>query len=602
MIVSCFPIKIKNYNKEGEEMGEIKKVFSYAKEFKNKTYLATLFATISSIVGIIPFVLVYFIIAEFTGVNYPNMSYILMMSGLILLCLTIKSALHLKAMAFSHEAAFDTLMGMRNKLANKMIKMPMGEINKRTSGIYKNIFVDIIDEMEHILAHMIPEGIANIVAPIITIIFLFIVDWRMALLALINVPIGILIFYFMMKGNEEKSKHHFESAANLNSNIVEYIGGMEVIKIFNQTTTSFEKYTKSAREYKKFTLDWYKESWKYMAAFFTVVPSTIIFVLPVGAMLYLNGSLSIEVYILSMLLSIGLGAPIIKIVEFAEIFSIVTKKGKIIEEVFSAEELIENGKNMSPKNHDISFENVTFAYEKKDVLKDVSFITKENTITALVGASGSGKSTMAKLLVRFWDIKKGKIKIGGVDIKDMSFDSLMNHISYVSQDIHLFNTSIMENIRMGNSNASDEEVIKIAKIAQCHDFIMQTEQGYDTNTGDAGSKLSGGQMQRLSIARALLKDAPIIILDEATAFTDPENEDKIQEALNSLIGSKTIIVIAHRLSTIVDANNIIVMDKGEVSASGTHEELLVKSKIYQTMWKAHTDAIEWEIMTKEATS
>lgn len=581
-------------------MGEIKKVFSYTGEYKNKTYLATLFATLSSIIGMIPYGLVYFIIIEFTEKSYPSISYVLTMSCLILLCLVSKSIIFAKAMTFSHEAAFDTLMGMRNKLADKMIKMPMGEIGKRTSGRYKNIFVDLIDDMEGILAHMIPEGIANIVAPLITILVLFIVNWRMAILALINVPIGMIIFYLMMKGNEEKSKHYFESAANLNSNIVEYIAGMEVIKIFNQTTTSFEKYTKSAREYKKFTLDWYKESWRYMAAFFTIVPSTIIFVLPFGAMFYLNGSLSIEAYIFSMLLSIGLGAPIVRLVEFAESFSAITQKSMIIDEVFNAEELIENGKNMIPKNNSISYENVTFAYEEKDVLKDVSFTAKENTVTALVGASGSGKSTIAKLLVRFWDIKKGKIKIGGIDIKDMSFECLMNHISYVSQDIQLFNTSIMENIRMGNPKASDEEVIRIAKIAQCHDFIMQTENGYNTNVGDAGSKLSGGQMQRLSIARALLKDAPIIILDEATAFTDPENEDKIQEALNGLIGGKTLIVIAHRLSTIVDANNIIVMDKGKISSNGTHEELLKKSNTYQTMWNAHVETIEWEIKAKEA--
>ena len=581
-------------------MAEIKKVFSYAKEFKNKTYVATMLATLSSIIGIIPFGLVYFIIIEFIGDTYPSINYVLEMSGLILLCLITKSLLFAKAMAFSHEAAFDTLMGMRDKLADKMVRMPMGEIGKKTSGKYKNIFVDLIDDMESILAHMIPEGIANIIVPIITIILLFVIDWRMALLALINIPVGMIIFRLMMKGNKEKSKHYFESAANLNSNIVEYIGGMEVIKIFNQTTSSFDKYIKSAREYKKFTLDWYKQSWRYMAAFFTIVPATIIFVLPFGAFFYLNGSLSIETYILSMLLSIGLGAPIIRLVEFAESFSIVTQKSKIIEEIFEAEELIENGRNMTPENNDILFENVTFAYEEKDVLKGISFKAKENNVTAIVGPSGSGKSTIAKLLVRFWDIEKGKIKIGNIDIKDMSFDNLMNNISYVSQDIHLFNNSIMENIRMGNPNATDEEVVRIAKIAQCHDFIMQTEKGYDTNTGDAGSKLSGGQMQRLSIARALLKDAPIVILDEATAFTDPENEDKIQEALNGLIGGKTLIVIAHRLSTIAEANNIIVVDNGEITASGTHNELLKKSKLYQTMWKAHIEATEWEIKAKEA--
>lgn len=585
----------------GEEMDEIKKVFSYAKEFQSKTYLATVLATISSIIGIIPFGLVYLIIIEFIGKAVPNQNYILILIGVILLCLIVKQALFLKAMAFSHEAAFDTLMGMRNKLTDKMIKMPMGEINKTTSGKYKNIFVDLIEDMEVILAHMIPEGVANIVAPSLAIIFLFVIDWRMALVALINVPIGVLLFYAMTKGGEERSKHYFQSSMNLNSNIVEYIGGMEVIKIFNQTTTSFEKYSNSAREYKKYTLQWYKDSWRYMAALYSIIPSTIIFILPIGAIFYLKGSLSIEIYILSMLLSIGLGTSILRIVDFIQSIRMLIRKSRILDEVYSAKELVETGQDIAPKNYNISFENVTFAYEKTDVLKNISFIAKENTATALVGASGSGKSTIAKLIIRFWDIEKGYIKIGGVDIKNMSFERLMDSISYVSQDIHLFNTSIMENIRMGNPKASNEDVIRIAKLAQCHDFVMQTEKGYDTNIGDAGNKLSGGEMQRLSIARALLKEAPIIILDEATAFTDPENEDKIQEALNGLIVGKTLIIIAHRLSTIMETNNIIVMDKGEIVSSGTHEALLENSEIYQTMWRANREATEWEIKAKEVT-
>jgi ATP-binding cassette subfamily B protein len=404
----------------------------------------------------------------------------------------------------------------------------------------------------------------------------------------------------MMKVGYKRMPKAYEATNKMNKTIIEYINGMEVIKIFNQTTSSFEKYTNSARNYKKFTLDWYKESWAYMAGFFTIVPCTILFVIPFGAMFYVQGTLSLSEYILCMLLSMGLGTPLTRMVEFGESLNMVTEKSKRLEEIFESNELMETNKEKIPDRFDISVNNVSFAYDEKEVLKDISFRSEENTVTALVGASGSGKSTIAKLIVRFWDVKSGEIKIGDVNIKDMSFANLMNCISYVSQDIYLFNTSIMENIRMGKPNASDEEVIRAAKLAQCHDFIMETEHSYDTNIGDAGNKLSGGQKQRLSIARALLKDAPIVILDEATAFTDPENEDKIQEALNGLIGGKTLIVIAHRLSTIRHANNIILMDKGRILSEGTHDELLEKSDIYESMWEAHREAMAWDITVKEA--
>jgi ATP-binding cassette subfamily B protein len=491
-------------------------------------------------------------------------------------------------------------MGMRNKLADNMIKMPMGEINKKSSGQFKNIFVDIIEEMELLLAHVIPEGISSMVVPIAVMGYLFVLDWRMALLSLATIPIGMIAFALMARGLAEKTDHHLKAASKMNANIVEYINGMEVIKIFNQTTSSFEKYTNSAKDYKEFTLKWCKESWAYMSAFFVIVPCTILFVLPFGALFYIQGTLHLSTYILCMLLSMGLGTPLVRLAQFGSSFQLVTQKSKLIEEIFDNEDLVESDKNMLPEIHTISFDDVTFAYDEKDVLKDISFKAKENTVTALVGVSGSGKSTMAKLIVRFWDVKSGEIKIGDVNIKDISFENLMSLISYVSQDIHLFNASIMENIRMGKPGASDEEVIKVSKLAQCHDFIMDTENGYDTNTGDAGSKLSGGQKQRISIARALLKDAPIVILDEATAFTDPENEDRIQEALNGLIGGKTLIVIAHRLSAIIEADNIILMENGEISARGTHDELLAKSELYHSMWNAHIDTMDWDITVKEA--
>ncbi len=583
-------------------MEEIKKVFSYAKEYKNKVYYAIVLATLSVFAGIIPYYLTYTLISGFLGEGSATVSMILRVSILILLCLFLKSAFFFNAMRFSHQAAFDTLLGMRNKLADKMMKMPMGEINKKSSGEFKQIFVDLTEDMEAIIAHLIPEGISNTVVPIAVIVYLFVIDWRMALLTLAVVPIALLFFSLMMKGRMKKLTGYLQASQNMNGNIVEFIGGMEVIKIFNQTTSSFEKYSSSVRNYKNFTLDWAKDSWPYMAGFYVVLPCTVIFSLPVGALFLMNGSIALETYILSLLLSLSLGVPLLRLTEFGVTFQMVTQKSKIIDEIFNKDELVIKNNNLRPISYDIAFKNVTFSYDKKDVIRDVSFIAKENTVTALVGHSGSGKSTLAKLLVRFWDVKRGQIEIGGINIKDMPFKTVMDSVSYVSQDIHLFNTSIMENIRMGKPGATDDEVIRAAQIAQCHNFIMETEEGYETNIGGSGDKLSGGQKQRISIARALLKDSPIIVLDEATAFTDPENEDKIQEALNGLVQGKTIIVIAHRLSTIAEADNIILMDDGVISYQGTHDELLKESNIYRTMWEAHKESMEWDIRVKEGAS
>jgi ATP-binding cassette subfamily B protein len=291
----------------------------------------------------------------------------------------------------------------------------------------------------------------------------------------------------------------------------------------------------------------------------------------------------------------GLGEPLSKLARFIESITMIKRKSQAINEMLASEELDLNENNLALVNHNITFDNVSFAYDQEEVLNDINFLAEQDTVTALVGESGSGKSTIAKLIVRFWDPQKGKIRLDGVDIKELSFARLMDKISYVSQDIYLFDTTIRENIRMGDLEASDQEVEEAAKLAQCHEFIKELENGYETLTGDAGNKLSGGQKQRISIARSLLKDAPIIILDEATAFTDPENEDRIQMALNDLIEGKTLLVIAHRLSTITGADNIILMDQGQISAQGTHQQLLKESDIYKKLWQAHREAMEWDI-------
>lgn len=579
-------------------MKNLKRIFSYAKDYKGKIVKSVVFAILSVIMGIVPYFLVHRIVLKFIGEMPVTMSYVAVMALGVTISLSLKGVLFAKSTIYSHESAYDILMEMRTKLAEKMVKMPMGEIQRRTAGNFKNIFVDDIESMEIILAHMIPEIIANGLVPAIIIIYILVLDWRMALLSLGTIPIGYFFYNLLMKDSKIKLKNFFKATDEMNGTIIEYIKGMEVIKTFNQTTSSFGKYTNSVNNYRDFALDWHKYSWPYMAAYAVVLPCTLAFVVPFGALFYIRGTLSLSTYFLCILLSLGFTTPIIKLSEHIDNLEVIGEKEKKINKILDGEELEETREDVLLDNYSVTLKDVTFAYGKKEVLKNISFVAKENTVTALVGRSGSGKSTIAKLISRFWDVGRGEVKIGDVNIKDLTLEGLMNVISYVSQDIYLFNTSIMENIRMGRPDASDEDVIRVAKLAQCHEFIMETENGYDTKVGDEGDKLSGGQRQRISIARALLKDAPIVILDEATTFTDPENEDKIQEAINNLTGNKTLIAIAHRLSTIVDADNIILLDNGRILAQGTQEELLDGSRLYRKMWEAHSGTMEWNMSVK----
>ena len=580
-------------------MEEIKKVFSYAHQHRKKMYIAIILLTCSVALGIVSYYIVSDVIVRFLSNSSITPQYLLIMSGLLLLCLFFKTYTHYKGLGASHQVAYDTLMGVRKKLADKVMKMPMGAVTQRGSGGLKKNFVENIEDMEIILAHAMPEGISNTLVMILTTVILFIIDWRMALLALAVLPIGMAAVALMMKNGTKNMADYYTASKDMNENIIEYVSGMEVIKVFNQTTKSFHKFSDSIEKYKNYTLAWYHATWNSATIYGVILPSILLFLLPFGTLLYVNGTLELGTFVLCLLLSTGMGAPMMRMVEFLPMFPQLKHKAQKIEDAFGEKEIIDNGAVVRLKNHAVSFENVTFAYNDTDVLKDVSFAVEEGNVTALVGESGAGKSTLAKLLVRFWDIEKGAIKIGGVAIKDIGFGELMNTVSYVSQDIFLFNTTLMENIRMGRPDATDEQVVEMAKLAQCHDFIMEQENGYDTRAGDAGDKLSGGQKQRISIARALLKAAPVVLLDEATSFTDPENEDKIQEALAGLIFGKTLIVIAHRLSTIMDADNIILMDKGRVSAQGTHKELLEQSEIYQRLWEANREAMNWDIAVKE---
>ena len=575
-------------------MDAFKRILVYANDYRKKHYFSIVLVALSVILEIVPYILGYNLITAFIGgwVTYP---FAISITLGIFISLSLKSWLYSIGLIASHEVAYDSLMGMRIVFAGKLMKQPMGVIQSKGTGSYKKNLVDDIESIETLIAHMIPEGIPYAVTPFVVSIILFLLDWRLALLALATIPLCIPIIVVMMKIGLKRMGKFYESEEKMNKTIVEYIAGMEVIKIFNRAASSFRKYEESVRNYERYTLDWCKTTWTCGAIYSAVLPCTLLLVLPVGLTFYLQGSLEMNTFIFVIMLTMGLGIPLVKLLGYLSVIPKIIYKIEALEKTFDSKEVYHSGENKVPEKYDIEYKNVTFAYDENEVVRNVSFIAKENSVTAIVGESGSGKSTLAKLLVKFWDIKKGEILIDGINISDMSNENLMDIVSYVAQDTFLFNIPIIENIRIGKPSATDEEVIKAAKLAQCHDFISKLKDGYNSMPGDSGDKLSGGEKQRITIARAILKDSPIIVLDEATSSTDAENEDKIQEALNSLTIGKTLIVIAHRLSTIVEADNIILLDNGELAMNGTHKELLSKSDLYKKLWDAHIRTVEWNM-------
>ena len=381
--------------------------------------------------------------------------------------------------------------------------------------------------------------------------------------------------------------------------MVEYIEGIEVIKAFNQSSSSYKKYADAVREFKDYTIAWFRSTWGLMNLGGAILPTTLLGVLPVGVLLYLNGTLTPAELTLSIILSLSIVAPVSWFTVMVNEFKLVQYAANDIQNILDMDELPQRNEKAELKDYEVELQNVHFAYNKEgeEVLHGVDLQIKEGEFVALVGPSGGGKSTLAKLIARFWDVTEGSIKIGGVDIKDIPLKQLADNISFVSQDNFLFNCSLFENIRIGKPDASDEEVLRAAKAASCESFIEKLENGWDTDAGEAGNKLSGGEKQRISIARAILKNAPIVILDEATAFTDPENEEQIQKSIAKLTKGKTLLVIAHRLSTIQNADHIVLIKNGRIDAKGTHEELLKESPLYKNMWEAHIGAKNWKAVS-----
>lgn len=585
-----------------------KKVFEYAGPHKKDLYIATFIVLLSVLMGVLPFVLAYQVISPLVMGNAVDTKYVCIRVIGVLICLILQAILYGWGLDVSHKAAYSTLLRLRTSLQKRFEAVPLGFIQDKGTGTIKKLFVDDVDSLEVLLAHSLPEGIANLMIPIAIYVAMFFIDWKLALLSLASIPISFAAMMIMYSVGMKKMGPYYMAGQKMNNTIIKYINGMEVVKVFNKDAESYERFRKDISDYRDYTLEWYKAAWPWMAIYSSLLPCTIILTLPLGAWFVLCGFSTLPDLILVLCLSLSIGIPLLKSLSFLPTMPQLNYKIAALEQVLETAPLQQTDAVFHGKNYDICFDHITFGYEKSqpgpdgqpmvtmdEVIHDISLTAKAGQKTALVGESGSGKSTLAKLLIHYYDPQQGSISIGGQKITEMSLEALNSQVSYVAQDQYLFNTSILENIRIGRPDATDEEVLEAAKKAQCMEFLEKLPQGIHSMAGDAGKMLSGGQRQRISLARAILKNAPIIVLDEATAYADPENEEKMEAAIAELVKGKTLFVIAHKLPAIMNADQICVIEHGKLAATGTHAELLATCEEYKKLWKASQDSAEWKV-------
>lgn len=576
-------------------------LLSFAAPCRGKMAASVVLAILSVAGGFVPYLGVYQIIRLFLE-RQADWDGILFWCGVCLAGYAVKVAGYALSTMLAHVSAYTILEGLRLQAADRLMGAPLGEVESRPIGAMKSTIVDRIEDIEPPLAHMIPELSSNILLPLVVVAAMFSIDWRMGLALLVTIPFALIPMAFGMRSYNKNYAAYMEANAHVNSIIVEYVEGIQVVKAFSQGERSYQKFAQSVSSFKAFTMDWYRCTWASMNLCLSILPTTLLGTLPIGIYLYQAGVLDPAQVTLCLMMALGIVTPLMSATAFINSMKSMQFAVKDTRELLDLPQLSQAEQDAPLNDCDIQLKDVSFSYggsDGKEVLHHLDLTIPQGKFTALVGPSGGGKSTIARLAARFWDVTGGSITLGGRDIRELPLKQLSREISYVTQDNFLFDCSLKENIRLGKPGASDEEVFAAARAAQCEEFIGRLEHGWDTAAGDAGKQLSGGERQRITIARAILKDAPIVILDEATAFTDPENEDKIQRSIMALSKGKTLLVIAHRLSTIQNADQIVVLEKGQVVDRGTQRELLSRCSLYQALWAAHIGAQTWAVTSGE---
>lgn len=576
-------------------------LLSFAAPCRGKMAASVVLAILSVAGGFVPYLGVYQIIRLFLE-RQADWDGILFWCGVCLAGYAVKVAGYALSTMLAHVSAYTILEGLRLQAADRLMGAPLGEVESRPIGAMKSTIVDRIEDIEPPLAHMIPELSSNILLPLVVVAAMFSIDWRMGLALLATIPFALIPMAFGMRSYNKNYAAYMEANAQVNSVIVEYVEGIQVVKTFSQGERSYQKFAQSVSSFKAFTMDWYRCTWASMNLCLSILPTTLLGTLPIGIYLYQAGVLDPAQVTLCLMMALGIVTPLMSATAFINSMKSMQFAVKDTRELLDLPQLSQAEQDAPLNDCDIQLKDVSFSYggsDGKEVLHHLDLTIPQGKFTALVGPSGGGKSTIARLAARFWDVTGGSITLGSRDIRELPLKQLSREISYVTQDNFLFDCSLKENIRLGKPGASDEEVFAAARAAQCEEFIGRLEHGWDTAAGDAGKQLSGGERQRIAIARAILKDAPIVILDEATAFTDPENEDKIQRSIMALSKGKTLLVIAHRLSTVQNADQIVVLEKGQIVDQGTQRELLSRCSLYQALWAAHIGAQTWAVTSGE---
>ena len=572
-------------------------LLSFAAPCRGKMAASVVLAILSVAGGFVPYLGVYQIIRLFLE-RQASWEGILFWCGVCLAGYAVKVAGYALSTMLAHVSAYTILEGLRLQAADRLMGAPLGEVDSRPIGAMKSTIVDRIEDIEPPLAHMIPELSSNILLPLVVVVAMFAIDWRMGLALLVTIPVALIPMAFGMRTYNKNYAAYMAANAHVNSVIVEYVEGIQVVKAFSQGERSYQKFAQAVSSFKAFTMDWYRCTWASMNLCLSILPTTLLGTLPMGIYLYQTGVLDPALVTLCLMMALGIVTPLMSATAFINSMKSMQFAVKDTRELLDLPQLSQSEQDAPLEGCSIQLKDVSFSYggsDGKDVLHHLDLTIPQGKFTALVGPSGGGKSTIARLVARFWDVTGGSITLGGRDIRALPLKQLSREISFVTQDNFLFDCSLKENIRLGKPDASDEEVLAAARAAQCEEFLARLDRGWDTPAGEAGRQLSGGERQRIAIARAILKDAPIVILDEATAFTDPENEDKIQSSIMALSKGKTLLVIAHRLSTIQNADQIVVLEKGHIVDQGTQAELLRRCLLYQKLWQAHIGAQGWAV-------